>query len=62
MPILDLEYARNFCKFSQKIVLVQNQTTCSYGKKINLYSYHFKKKTTNLSYLCNVYLLFYEIT
>lgn len=33
MPILDLEYARNFCKFSQKIVLVQKSNHLFIWKK-----------------------------
>ncbi len=47
MFILDLEYARNFCKFSQKIVLVKTIKIKSIHlfiwKKINLNSYHLKK-------------------
>lgn len=54
MPILDLEYARNFCKFSQKIILVQKSNHLFIWKKINLYSYHFKKKIQ----ICHIYVMF----
>lgn len=60
MPILDLEYARNFCKFSQKIVLVQKSNHLFIWKKINLYSYHFKKRNL-ICHISNVYLLFTEL-